>query len=333
MRRRRCRRDRRLPRRVARRRRAGHRRRFLRLTAQVPATTAPTSSPSPGTGACARESPRATGRRSSAATTTAAGSTPTASTSPPSSSGCWNWWPPTSATSRRLPVPARFRHRGQRSHPPRTRIGTSRLRRLTACGRASRSPTAPAPCTRSTEGARAAPPRLLRGAGGGGAIRITDAEFRLVEAPVHMRQREHGESSFQASGRWSWWSRSASPCSRPSCCASATSIRQRRDVRRVLRAARPRLNRWRARRCRRAGRAVRADAPAATATARAGAPRSPASWSRCDPRAANAAQPCHGPAAAHATQPTPAAVSRLCVRGRAGSAVVSRGRAERAATT
>jgi hypothetical protein len=27
-------------------------------------------------------------------------------------------------------------------------------------------------------------------------VRITDAKLRLVEVPVHMRQREHGESSF-----------------------------------------------------------------------------------------------------------------------------------------
>ena len=30
-------------------------------------------------------------------------------------------------------------------------------------------------------------------------VRITDAKLRLIEVPVHMRQREHGESSF--SGR------------------------------------------------------------------------------------------------------------------------------------
>jgi glycosyltransferase involved in cell wall biosynthesis len=40
-------------------------------------------------------------------------------------------------------------------------------------------------------------------------MRITDAKLRLVEVPVHMRAREHGESSFQASERSSWWSRSA----------------------------------------------------------------------------------------------------------------------------
>ena len=28
-------------------------------------------------------------------------------------------------------------------------------------------------------------------------VRITDAKLRLVEVPVHMRQREHGESSFK----------------------------------------------------------------------------------------------------------------------------------------
>jgi hypothetical protein len=28
-------------------------------------------------------------------------------------------------------------------------------------------------------------------------VRITDARLRLVEVPVHMRQREHGESSFK----------------------------------------------------------------------------------------------------------------------------------------
>jgi hypothetical protein len=28
-------------------------------------------------------------------------------------------------------------------------------------------------------------------------VRITDAKLRLLEVPVHMRQREHGESSFR----------------------------------------------------------------------------------------------------------------------------------------
>ena len=28
-------------------------------------------------------------------------------------------------------------------------------------------------------------------------MRITDAKLRLIEVPVHMRQREHGESSFR----------------------------------------------------------------------------------------------------------------------------------------
>ena len=28
-------------------------------------------------------------------------------------------------------------------------------------------------------------------------VRITDAKLRLIEVPVHMRQREHGESSFR----------------------------------------------------------------------------------------------------------------------------------------
>ena len=39
-------------------------------------------------------------------------------------------------------------------------------------------------------------------------VRITDAKLRLVEVPVHMRQREHGESSFRGNGRSGWWSRS-----------------------------------------------------------------------------------------------------------------------------
>jgi hypothetical protein len=28
-------------------------------------------------------------------------------------------------------------------------------------------------------------------------VRITDAKLKLLEVPVHMRQREHGESSFR----------------------------------------------------------------------------------------------------------------------------------------
>ena len=39
-------------------------------------------------------------------------------------------------------------------------------------------------------------------------VRITDAKLRLIEVPVHMRQREHGESSFRAAAPSSSWSRS-----------------------------------------------------------------------------------------------------------------------------
>ena len=48
-------------------------------------------------------------------------------------------------------------------------------------------------------------PVRVRGARGGGARRITDAKLRLLEVPVHMRQREHGESSFRGGGRSSSW--------------------------------------------------------------------------------------------------------------------------------
>jgi hypothetical protein len=37
----------------------------------------------------------------------------------------------------------------------------------------------------------------VRGAEVEALVRIADAKLRLIEVPVHMRQREHGESSFR----------------------------------------------------------------------------------------------------------------------------------------
>ena len=166
-------------------------------------------------------------------------------------------------------------------------------------------------------------------------MRITDAKLRLVEVPVHMRQREHGESSFHGkravelvvtigltlfAAKLLRQRHRAPPAARDHARAAAEPGRSRSCGERDA--------------CRPAARAARADAPAATATAPGvGAARSPASCSRCDPRAANAAQPCAGPAAADTSAPAPAAASRLWrprARSRGRSCPV--GRTERAAT-
>ena len=75
-------------------------------------------------------------------------------------------------------------------------------------------------------------------------MRITDAKLRLVEVPVHMRQREHGESSFQGK-------RAAELVLTIGLTLFAAKLlrqrhqhRQQRDIKRVLRAARPRRTPW-----------------------------------------------------------------------------------------
>jgi glycosyltransferase involved in cell wall biosynthesis len=75
-------------------------------------------------------------------------------------------------------------------------------------------------------------------------MRITDAKLRLVEVPVHMRQREHGESSFK--GR-----RAVELVVTIGLTLFATNLlrkrhrhQQKRDLKRALRATRPRLTRW-----------------------------------------------------------------------------------------
>ena len=75
-------------------------------------------------------------------------------------------------------------------------------------------------------------------------MRITDAKLRLVEVPVHMRQREHGESSFQGK-------RAAELVLTIGLALFAGKLlrqrhqhRQQRDIKRVLRAARPRRTPW-----------------------------------------------------------------------------------------
>ena len=74
-------------------------------------------------------------------------------------------------------------------------------------------------------------------------MRITDAKLRLLEVPVHMRQREHGESSFRGK-------RAAELVVTIGLTLFAAGLlrrrhqhQQRRDLKRALRATRPRLNR------------------------------------------------------------------------------------------
>ena len=72
-------------------------------------------------------------------------------------------------------------------------------------------------------------------------VRITDAKLRLVEVPVHMRQREHGESSFRGK-------RAVELVVTIGLTLFATNLlrkrhrhKQRRDLKRALRATRPPL--------------------------------------------------------------------------------------------
>jgi glycosyltransferase involved in cell wall biosynthesis len=75
-------------------------------------------------------------------------------------------------------------------------------------------------------------------------IRITDAKLRLLEVPVHMNQREHGESSFRGK-------RAVELVVTIGLTLFATRLlrgrqqhRRRRELSRVLRPARSRRTRW-----------------------------------------------------------------------------------------
>ena len=165
-------------------------------------------------------------------------------------------------------------------------------------------------------------------------VRITDAKLRLIEVPVHMRQREHGESSFR--GR-----RAVELVVTIGLTLFAGELLRRRHQRRQrtglarpaavarLIATEPSTSNAVAASCRRRP-TWRAGANGHSSGV--GAARSPASWRRCDASPPNAAHPCSGPAAAATSAPAPSAVSRLWVRGRVASDVVAPMRSDRAAT-
>ena len=133
--------------------------------------------------------------------TTAAGWTPTASTWPQSSSGCWSWCASdecdVAVGSRFLPESG---SEGERYKPtPERVVGTSLLRLLMRLRLGQ-------PISDGTSGLYAVDQKALELLADDylceapeveALMRITDAKLRLVEVPVHMRQREHGESSFR----------------------------------------------------------------------------------------------------------------------------------------
>ena len=74
-------------------------------------------------------------------------------------------------------------------------------------------------------------------------MRITDAKLRLVEVPVHMRAREHGESSFRGKRAVELVVTIGLTLFAAKLLRQRHEHRQRRDIKRVLRAARPRRSR------------------------------------------------------------------------------------------
>jgi glycosyltransferase involved in cell wall biosynthesis len=75
-------------------------------------------------------------------------------------------------------------------------------------------------------------------------VRITDAKLRLVEVPVHMRQREHGTSSFHGKRAVELVVTIGLTLFAAGMLRRRHQHRQKRDVMRVLRAARPRRTPW-----------------------------------------------------------------------------------------
>jgi glycosyltransferase involved in cell wall biosynthesis len=75
-------------------------------------------------------------------------------------------------------------------------------------------------------------------------MRITDAKLRLVEVPVHMRAREHGESSFRGRRAVELVVTIGLTLFAAKLLRQRHDQRQRRDIKRLLRAARPRPSRW-----------------------------------------------------------------------------------------
>ena len=75
-------------------------------------------------------------------------------------------------------------------------------------------------------------------------MRITDAKLRLLEVPVHMRQREHGESSFRGKRAVELVVTIGLTLFAADLLRRRNLNRQRREVKRVMRNARPRLKPW-----------------------------------------------------------------------------------------
>lgn len=74
-------------------------------------------------------------------------------------------------------------------------------------------------------------------------MRITDAKLRLLEVPVEMRQREHGESSFRGKRAVELVVTIGLTLFAGQLLRRRKQRRQRRELHRVLRSARPRLTR------------------------------------------------------------------------------------------
>jgi len=76
-------------------------------------------------------------------------------------------------------------------------------------------------------------------------VRITDAKLRLLEVPVHMRQREHGESSFKGKRAAELVMTIGLTLFAAKVLRSRHQHRQRREITRAIRRSRPsRLKPW-----------------------------------------------------------------------------------------
>jgi glycosyltransferase involved in cell wall biosynthesis len=75
-------------------------------------------------------------------------------------------------------------------------------------------------------------------------VRITDAKLRLVEVPVHMRQREHGESSFHGKRAVELVVTIGLTLFAAEALRRRHQHRQKRAAARVLRRSRPKLKPW-----------------------------------------------------------------------------------------
>ena len=75
-------------------------------------------------------------------------------------------------------------------------------------------------------------------------VRITDAKLRLVEVPVHMRQREHGESSFHGKRAVELVVTIGLTLFAAKLLRQRHQHQQRRAISRVLRRSRPKPKLW-----------------------------------------------------------------------------------------